>query len=448
MNERFLVLVAGAAATAWAFSRWRQALVAAMVMVVAEGAIRKWLVPGAQDLVYFAKDVLLLGVYAGFLADRRALRVSVPPPLVAGTLAGLFLGALEIFNPNLPNTLVGILGFKAYFLYVPLVWVVPAAFEDDRELARFLSRYSLLAIPIGLLALAQFASPASSRLNTYARGGGEAGLITTFGSSQQVRVTGTFSYISGYTSYLLITAFLVLAILATTRWRWRGNVRHYAALGLTLLGMLMSGSRGPVFLLALLFPLYAWLAIAREEGGVSTLGRLLLGAAVVVALINFVNAEAVEAFYGRAHGTQDLGERLTSPFVHPFELLGEVGPLGFGIGATHQTAEAVTRGIPAYSWLRGLRLEDEPSRVMVELGPVGFLAVYFVRVYLILLAVGQVFRLRTRFHRAMASTCAMVFLAHLPGAVVFNITAGVYLWFFAGLLMLVKRLDEPFAPAP
>nr|HRC86798.1 hypothetical protein [Thermoanaerobaculia bacterium] len=441
MNLRFLVLLAGLGAALWAFRRWRQGLLATLVLVVLEGAIRKWLLPGAQDLVYLAKDVLLLGVYGGFLRDRNRLRITLPvPPAVAvGTLVGVVFGLAQIFNPNLPNLLVGVLGLKAYFFYTPLLWVVPAAFRDDRQLARFLSRYVLLAIPIGLLALAQFVSPPDSRLNTYARGGG-AGYITTFGTSTQVRVTGTFSYISGYTEYLLVTAILVLAILATTRWRYRGNWLHYLVLGLTILGMLMTGSRGPVFMLVLLFPLYLWLSLAREVSSGSMLGRALLGAGLLAVALNFVGTDAVEAFYARASTATDVSGRVIGPFTQPFVMAGRAGLLGYGIGASHQTAEAVTKGVLPYSWLRGNFAEDEPSRVMLELGPLGFLAVYFVRLALIVVALAQVFQLRRPFYRAVATSSVLVFLAHLPGAVVFNITADVYFWFFAGLLVLVMRL--------
>jgi hypothetical protein len=449
VNVRYLVLAAGLAAVFWAYRRWREGLVVALVMVVLEGAIRKWLVPGAQDLIYFAKDVLLLGVYAGYLTERQRTGQAQPMPsaLVPLILFGLLLGALQIFNPSLPNPLVGVLGFKAYFFYIPLLWVVPAAFRDDRELARFLSRYIWLAVPIGLLATAQFLSPAGSALNTYARES-SAGAISTFGSSTQVRVTGTFSYITGYSSYLLAIVILVLAVLATTRWRLRGNLGHYAALGLSLLGMLMTGSRGPVFLLVLLLPLYAWLAIAREEGGGGTLGRILLGAALLAMLLNVVGAEAIHAFYGRARTASDVGSRFLGPFVHPFQVMDEVGALGLGIGSTHQTAEAVTRGTLPYSWLRGLLAEDEPTRVMIELGPFGFLLTYLLRLFLIFLALGQVFRLRTRFHRAVATSCLLFFLPHLPGGVVFNVTSGVYYWFFAGLLLWTLRRDAELGRSP
>jgi hypothetical protein len=447
MDLRIVVLLAGAGAFLWATNRWRQGLQVVMVLLVVEGAIRKWLFAGAQDLVYLAKDVILVGVYIGYLRDRGRLRVRAPelPVLYLALVFAAVVGALQVFNPRLPNPLVGALGFKAYFLYVPLLFVVPAAFADDRELLRFLRRYIILSIPVGLLAGAQFLSPASSALNTYARAteGVGPGYVSTFGSSEFVRVTATFSYITGYSSYLVAMTILMLAYMAAVRWRMQGSLPVYVALGSALLGMLMTGSRGPIFMLALLFPLYWWLAVLRDSQGGMTFMRLLVGVALLAGLIGSVGAGPLHAFLGRAAGSsEDLETRLVVPFTSPFEILPDAGLFGYGIGATHQTATAVTPGIVPYSWLHGLEVEAETGRIMIELGPVGFFLMYFIRVFLVTYALRQVFLLRTRFHRAIATACLMFFLAQLLGSIVFDITADLYFWFFGGLLFLVLRLDR------
>ncbi|HEV3076760.1 MAG TPA: hypothetical protein VHB47_20230 [Thermoanaerobaculia bacterium] len=444
MDLRPFLIFAGAGAFLWAIVRWRTAVQLVMVLLVLEGAIRKWLFPGAQDLVYLAKDVLLLGAYAGCLRDRALNRIKPPPlPAFHSALAlGAVVGFLQIFNPKLPNLLVGLLGFKAYLLYVPLIFVVPAALPTDRELVSFLRRYIMLSIPVGLLGVAQFLSPSGSFLNVYARPDEATGYVSTFGSSNFVRVTATFSYITGYGSYLVAMTILILAYLAATRWRLRPSLAAYVALGMAAVGMLMTGSRGPVLILALLFPLYWWLAVMRGAEGGATFARLLVGVGLLGLLLASVGSEAVGAFVGRAAGSEDIGERLTLPFISPWETLPAAGPLGYGIGATHQTAAAVTGGIAPYSWLHGQVFEAESGRVMFELGPVGFLLVYFVRVYLIFFALRQVLALTTTFHRAIATACLMFFLAELPGSIVFDITSDLFYWFFGGLLLTVMRLDR------
>ncbi len=444
MNTRLLLMLAGAAAAVWAFNHWRRAVKIAMVLLIVEGGLRKWVFPEAQDLLYFAKDVLLVAAYLGFLRQWPRVRYRLPHlPLFYAVLGlAMLLGVLQIFNPRLPNPLVGVFGFKAYFLYVPLMFVLPAVFESDADVFRFLRRYALLAIPLGVLALLQFTSPASSALNTYARSSGEVGYIATFGSSTHVRVTGTFAFITGYTAYLLTTAILILTLLGASGWRLRGSLFLYAGLGMTLLGMLMSGSRGPVLLLALLLPVYWWFAVVRERGSGATFGRLLLAVGLLAGFMVFVGEDALSAFIGRAAGHSDVPSRLTSPLLSPYLLLPATGVLGYGIGATHQTAAAVAPSLVPYSWLHGLVVEVESGRVMIELGPLGFLFVYFLRLFLLGYAFVQVRRLRTRFHRALALTSLLIFLAQLPGGSVFDVTAGVYYWFAAGLLLLAGRLDE------
>lgn len=443
MSQRLLLLVVVAFVFLWATRRWQRAAFAAMVLLVFEGAIRKWLFPGSQQLVYFAKDVLLIGCYLGYWRDQgyRRYRIPASPVLMALLTLAAAWAALEIFNPSLPNLLVGIAGFKAYFLYVPLMFVLPACFEDDQQLKRFLSSYALLAIPVGALALLQFASPASSSLNTYARRDAESGYVATFGSSEHVRVTGTFSFITGYTSFLVAIAILLLALLGSTGWRLRGHRKLYLALALTVLGMFMSGSRGPVFLLAILFPFYWYLAVLRERDTGGTFTRGVLGLGIVAAAVAATGGEAFNAFLGRAASSTDVASRFSSPWLSPYLLLPEAGFFGFGTGSTHQMATALAPSIVPYSWLHGLMAEVETGKIMLELGPVGFVLIYASRLVLLGVAFGHAHRLRTRFHRAVATAAFLFFLAQLFGSPVFDVTSGVYYWFFAGVLMLAVRLD-------
>ncbi|HVR96918.1 MAG TPA: hypothetical protein VMW27_09905 [Thermoanaerobaculia bacterium] len=441
MNTRVLFLVAGIAALAWSFRNWRKAIQLALVLVVVEGAVRKWLLPSAQDLVYFAKDAVLLAAYAGYLGESgRMGRLKGRPPQMLVALLGMAaaLGLLQIFNPRLPSLLVGVLGFKSYFLYAPLLVVLPAVFPNDASLFRFLRRYVLIAIPVGLLAAAQFFSPPDSSLNTYARGGTES--TATFGSSSFVRVTGTFSYITGFSTYLLGIAILILGLLASAGWKLRRQMLVYAALALTLLGMLMTGSRGPVFSLVLVFPFY-WLLVMRERGSGAMIGRIALGVGLIAAFITYSAPEAAEAFRGRASSAQDFGGRVITPFMAPLDSIQWGGLFGFGIGATHQAAATLAGSAIPY-WTQGITVEAESGKVMLELGPIGFFLIYMARVYLIFYSFRQARRLRTRYHRTLATACFLFLLAQLPGYVVFDPTAGVLYWFFAGLLMLAIRLDR------
>lgn len=444
MQQKLVLAFLGGTAFFWALQRWRKGTQAAMVLLIFEGAIRKWVFPESQQLIYFAKDVLLLGCYAGYLRDQgaRRYRISVPPILILLIVVGASWGALEIFNPQLPSLLVGILGFKAYFFYVPLMFVLPACFETDDELNAFLRRYCLIAVPVALIGMLQFGSAPSSAINAYATGRGQEGEIVTFGSSERVRITGTFAFITGYTSYLVANATLLLAALGASRWRLATNRKLYLALGFSLLGMLMTGSRGPVVTLAVMFPFYWYLAVMSERDAGVTVGRAGLALGVVAGTIAAFGGNAVGAFLGRASGATDVAVRLSSPFLSPIHLLPQVGLVGYGIGASHQMAAAVAPSIIPYSWLRGLNTELETGRIMLELGPLGFVLLYSMRLVLIGVAYHHARTLKTRFHRALAVGALLYFLVQLVGSPVFDVTTGMYYWFFAGLLMLATRLDK------
>jgi hypothetical protein len=455
VGSRVLVGLAIGLALLLAMQRWRYAIKIALVLVVIEGALRKWVVPGAQDLAYFAKDIILLGAYVGFLRDETRSRYSgpsLPVPSLLLLLGGLF-GLIEVFNPELPTALIGALGWKSYFLYTPLLWVVPAAFRTDEELWRFLRRYVLLAIPIGFLGAAQFNAPTDSQLNIYARGGADAD-IATFGSANRARVTGTFSYISGYTMYLQVTAVLVLALLATLRWKIGNSRMLFVALGVCLLSMFMTGSRSPVVMMVILIPFYLGLSVLGEKGASSTVLRVAGAAAVIAFLVGIFGDAVLTAFRERAEGSSDAQSRIVEPFVAPVRVMGEVGLFGYGIGATHTASDKIGGNELLLLRMRMPAIEAETGRVMIELGPLGFLLVYLPRFYLIIYAGQRFRRMKTIFHRALGASSFMFLLTQTLGAVVFEATTGFYYWFFAGLLMLAIRLDSeipvaaPAAVAP
>ena len=447
MNPRLIIFLAVAAiAGLWAFRRWRTAVRAALVLLVFEGALRKWVFPGAQELIYFAKDGLLVAAYAGFLADSGASRWTVRLPGLSALIgASAAVGALEIFNPHLPSILVGLLGFKAYFLYVPLLWVVPAAFRSREEVWRFLYSYSLLAIPLGLLALLQFASPASSMLNTYARISNPHA-ISTFGNDPHVRVTATFSYITGYVAYLFATTVMLLALLGAVRWRLRPYQLLYVSLGLSVLGILVSGSRSPMLMCALSLPVYWWLIAAKDRRNFEVISRAMVSIVVLGLFLSYAADDAVTAFFGRLTATRDFEERILDPFTQPYYLLPDAGATGYGIGATHQAAAALVEDAgPGEPWLPNLEVEAETGRVMVELGPFGFILFYALRITLIVMAFRWSIRLRDPFCRTLAVASLLFFLTHLPSGIVFNVTAGLYHWFFGGILFTAVRLDRDLA---
>src|SRR5712691_11334424 len=176
--------------------RWRVAVIAALILAVFEGALRKWVLPEFGQWIYFAKDLLLIGAYVGFWGPRvvRRQRQRLWHPANDLLVAFSVLAVLELANPSLPSLMLGLFGIKAYLIYVPLMYMVPFIFVDVQELRKFWYWYLILAVIPLTLGVMQFGAPADSVLNRYAWDDVVASEIATFGSSTRVRITGTFSY--------------------------------------------------------------------------------------------------------------------------------------------------------------------------------------------------------------------------------------------------------------
>jgi len=194
--------VGGLAAIALAYQNWRASVKFALVFVLFEGAVRKWILPGASDLVYFIKDVFLIGAYLRFAKEYPTpLRFQWPGIPIDSMKLCLFVLALFALNPNVGSIPAAVLGLKAYLFYVPLVVVLPKLFDTRDEFIRGVFQYVLFSVPICLLGVLQSQSGAFDVINTYATGTEEWG-VSQIGGSGLVRITGTFAYLSGHVVFL------------------------------------------------------------------------------------------------------------------------------------------------------------------------------------------------------------------------------------------------------
>ncbi len=150
--------------------KWRRSVKAVFLLLVLEGALRKWVLPQASEMIYFLKDVILIGAYFNFYA-LSAFKEKLPKQ---GKIVNLLIFIsiswciFQVFNPSLGSPLVGIFGLRGYLIYLPLIWMIPYLFELENDLYKFLRSHLLLTIPVGIIGIVQFFSPASSWINAYA----------------------------------------------------------------------------------------------------------------------------------------------------------------------------------------------------------------------------------------------------------------------------------------
>lgn len=415
--------------------RWRQAVIGALLLTVFEGAIRKWVFPESQEWIYLSKDFLLLGSYLGFLTPRVLRREPLFPRHPANGLLAVLgaLALLELVNPSLPNLSVGLFGVRAHLLYVPLMYMVPSVFPDAARLRRLAIGFMLVSMVPLLLGPVQFSSSPDSILNRYPWESESAPRVAVFGNADMPRITGTFSYITGYTTYLVLVVLTALALALTER-RPRVRWMLYAVLALGVSNLFMTGSRGPFLILAVAVPVLLIVTLSQTRDW-ARVARVLCVALVVLGLVSGrVFPDAWSAFWYRVQGNSDVLDRVVGTVRDPMTALADAGVLGYGIGTAHQAASLLVAGEAGES-LPPAR-EDEWGRVILELGPFGFALVLLIRVVVV-----------RRLWTALASSgkaglqpfLAVAFLftlAHIPGDLVFDHTASVLYWFVAGVALI------------
>lgn len=427
---------------------WQRALFGVFVLMVFEGALRKWAFPWAQAQIYLVKDAILLAAYLGFLLDGRIK--SSPSPrgvdLIKIVLVAAFIfGCFEVFNPNSPSILVGLMGLKTYFLYAPLAFILPYAIKSRQHLFGLIRRYLIMAIPVAVLGFVQIMAGPGSSLNTYVSWTEDTPAVTAyFGSSfDVVRTSGTFSYISGYTAFLGFIGFLGIGYNMAHGWRIKKNVMPLLALTLAVGAMFTTGSRAPVYTLLATFPIILWLAATGRVLSARTAMRLFILLPVLAVVAMSMSPQAFQAFIERTNEADASYTvlRLFGPLDQTIGVLSYGPPLGMGIGTTHPSSLAIM-GTDWPWWLGDLLTEDEMARVTVELGFMGLLLVFSTRVMIAAFALRCARSFRDPACRALGIGLAVFLAMGIIYPIILNATLNLYYWGALGLVLAMRRLEQ------
>jgi len=427
-----------------AYSNWRLAVKSALVIALFEGAIRKWVFPAGQELVYFLKDVFLIGAYLKFFLspglEIRATRLRAPYTLVILACFCLLPGTL---NPNIGSVLLAAYGLKIYIFYIPLMFMMPYLFRNQQEMVRQLTWYALLAIPICLLGILQWRSGAASIWNVYAdQANMEQAGATTFGFGEKVRITGTFSYITGHTTFVVFFSALTVALLSLkeVKWKW---VLMGISLPLILGNGLMGGSRGSIITVGCVVAGFALAALSGKIGTNKNYAAILLSGMVLCGLGGvYVFKDALEHWNTRYQAGRATGEtvafRTVGMGVEAMQkCFKEAAFEGYGIGATHPAPEAIRRKLRIGPPKRKAPVFDtEMGQVFAEVGIFGWLGWYVMRAILIINLFATYWKCPPGPVRPLILAAALISVPFFFGSVVLNHTANILLWSLMGFGMI------------
>ena len=386
---------------------WRNGLYFFLGWLLYEDFARKYL--GNNMAIYFAKDFLLLVVYISFVrAHRRKEALGFRPPFLVPLLLFVWFGVMQIFNPGSTHPVYGLLGFKLFFCYVPLLFAGYALVNSEADLRRFFFISLTLASIIVSLGIVQailghtFLNPTYlaediRALSTNYRVAPISGAIL-------YRPNSVFVSSGRFGDFLLVTWLLVFGFSGYLLLRHkRGRAFAFILLAATAAATALCSSRGIVLWSAgsaLVGALaFIWGAPWRQREVIRvlrTVQRAAIGIALGITLLLFFFPEALlsrVAFYTETLSPSSSASQLQDrAWTYPLtNFLGafsyERWPYGYGIGTNSLGAQYVAKFFHAKP--PGAGVESGFGAIVIEMG-IGGLILWLVMSFAIILSAWRV----------------------------------------------------------
>ncbi|MBC7365274.1 MAG: hypothetical protein H7343_00460, partial [Undibacterium sp.] len=335
-----------------------------LVLLIAEGALRKWVLPALADPLLVVRDPVVLAIYAlalvaGFFPSNRFIAA-------LAALAALSAAASVLGGHTHP--LVIAYGLRIDYLHLPLIWIMGAVF-DRRDVKRIGAFLLLMAIPMTLIMVAQFRAPMNAFIN---RGVGNDEIGQIFGAEGRIRPPGLFAFITGPQLFFpLCAAFFFDEIGGAKRLPWYLLIACGLAIAIALpvsisrTVMLGTGVVALTFLVALPFSSAKFSALARPllllafiGAGLSQLPVFRESTSVFMVRWDTASGETAGAAW------DNVVDRTVSGFTNPAYFMRAAPFLGYGIGSGSNVGARLTSGAVGF-----MLAEEEWGKVLLELGP-------------------------------------------------------------------------------
>jgi hypothetical protein len=326
-----------------------------LVYTILAGALRKWVFPGGP-----VSNALLLGhvvmPWIFYLAAPGSKKQYAPVLLLFGAVL-----ALMAFNPLNQSIYHGAFGILLHLGF----WLMAFHYLENPRLYDWEKLFGLLLVLFAVeitLGILQYSLPRTHLINRYASD--TATSIAYVG--ERARVTGTFSYVAGFTSWLVFVNLWLWSLALQKR-----PLRLLVVLtALTVFASLISGARSALAFTVLFGGLMFW-GVLKQLSFLKVFAALLIGALAVAGSYQksaFVQ-EAWSNFLSRIDDgirDEEFGRRTYGVVTEIVDYKGDYPLLGTGLGATYQGARIIWG--ESYYIKRYGGFEEEPERIVLEGG--------------------------------------------------------------------------------
>lgn len=349
------------------------------ILLILEGALRKWILPELSTPLLVVRDPLALWLLF------RAWQTNVLPTngyvLTMGAAGILSFAATVLVGHG--DMIVATYGLRILCLHFPLMFLIGRVFshEDVIKLGRLVL---FISIPMIFIISLQFYSVQSAWINEGVGGTGSAGFGGALG---YYRPPGTFSFTNGNALFWGMTAPFILYF-----WLIPKQINRLilvAATAALILAIPLSISRG-LFLQVCITVFFALLILFRKP---NYLPRIVVATAGILLLIVFFSdadfvKKSVEVFTARFTSANEaegglvegtIMDRFLGELFEPIKNSGEVPLSGRGLGMGTQVGAKLISGETGF-----LITEGEWGRIIGEMGLLLGLLVIVVRLMVVI----------------------------------------------------------------
>lgn len=343
-------------------------------LLIFEGGLRRWFLPGLATPLLLVRDPV--AIYLMY----KAYRTSIFPKSIWVSFI-ILLGFISIFTAlywGHGNFFVALFGARVLIIQIPVLFIIGKVFHKD-DVIKIGKAVLLISIPMAILITIQFYSPQSAWVNKGV--GNDTNGAGFNGSGEYFRPPGTFSFITGVSSFFSFAACYIFYF-----WINPHLIKKYLLVMGTIafiISIPTSISRSLFFQAVIIF-LFFLLAKSNQPGFLKNILQIVLGAIIVLIIlskVNFLNTQ-IDAFTDRFTTANEQEGGLDGVFVDRF-LGGLTGAFididdphcffGLGIGMGTNVGAQLLSGKTAF-----LISEGEWGRIIGESGIlIGILIILF-----------------------------------------------------------------------
>ena len=333
--------------------------------IILEGAIKKWFIPNSSVYLILIKDLIVLSCISyGFKNYLYKLSSPFEKGVFLWTVLVIvwMLFQLIVNSSSLWIILIGLRNWVLYLWFSLICYRV----LNLKDLTFIIKIIILSIIPLAIISVTQHFLPVEHFLNDLPGDGYIFQVIPGI-----VRTTSTFSFVYGYTQYLMFVCPLIFALIISDLDLNLNKSIYTIIIASFILAVVTSGSRGTiVYSAAMLLPLFFGLRYTQTSIKKKFFIILIVLITFFVITIFFANAlEATTQRFELANQSENSYQRLISVIFGSSDTWRNLTIFGKGIGLSSNAAELFLKQGDT-EFLLG---EFETDRIINEAGLLGII---------------------------------------------------------------------------